>query len=102
MRTPLNNTRMLGRLVIRSIAQIVEGGAEFGEDGSGYFIPRTGMAYPVILAGDCGTFQVEGGQDIPLRDLRCAASTANLPRHYTFTCVWAAPKARRMMTCVST
>jgi hypothetical protein len=76
--------KLLGTLQTKRGSVIVNGGAEFDDEGRGFFIPEPGVAIKPVVPGENGIIEVTTGELISIRDLSVAPSTCSLPRRYTF------------------
>ena len=77
--------KLLGKLYIKMASIITAGGAEFDEEGEGFFIPEPGEDVKPIPTGGNAVIETIAGEVIRVRDVGVAPSTSTLPRRYTFT-----------------
>ena len=81
--SPARNRKVLGRLETSYGEVICCGGAQFDEDGSGFFIPEMGGELRSVWFRE-GVVRTVAGEVIPVADLEIAVGTISLPRRYTF------------------
>ena len=77
--------KLLGKLYIKMGSVIAAGGAEFDEEGNGFFIPEPGEDVKAIPTGGSAVIETAAGEVIRVRDVGVEPSTSTLPRRYTFT-----------------
>src|SRR3954462_2540364 len=83
---PARHRKVLGTLETTCGHVIANGGAEFNDDGRGFFVPQTASDAREIAPGNSAVIRTKGGHLIAIRDVETAAATSGLPLHYVFTC----------------
>src|SRR5688572_24052508 len=77
--------KALGRLETARGQVIAEGGAQFNEDGTGFFVVCIGGEMEMVAPCDSAVVRTTGGEAFLVKDLGVASSTSSLPCRYIFT-----------------